>query len=137
MIDRIPFKELLIFLFLLIFCLPDRTLAQDFQWVDGVGSSGYHGESGTAIAADFNGDSYVTGLFFETVTFGGFPLTVQGGSDIFITKYDPDGNVLWATSAGSPTNSVLERGTDIVYYDDGVDGLLYVIGEYSAPRELT
>jgi Beta-propeller repeat len=67
------------------------------------------------IAMDFRGNSYVTGFFAGTATFGAGEanetvLEDAGGSDMFVAKYDRDGDLLWATSAGGP---VVAQGTGI------------------------
>ena len=57
------------------------------------------------IATDGAGNSYVTGNFEDTATFGaGEPnettLTSAGSSDILVAKYDPSGALVWAKRAG-------------------------------------
>lgn len=54
---------------------------------------------GRDVATDDTGNIYVTGVFGHhnfggSVTFGSITLTSVGGHDIFIAKYDPNGNVL-------------------------------------------
>ena len=60
------------------------------------------------IAVDASGNSYVTGYFQGTATFGYTTLTSSGGSDIFVAKLDSWGNWLWAKNAGG-------TGADIGY----------------------
>ena len=55
---------------------------------------------GREISVDANGNCYVIGSFGETATFGKFTLTSKGYTDIFIAKYDSNGNCLWASQAG-------------------------------------
>lgn len=56
---------------------------------------------GYAITVDASGNSYVTGSFGGEIYFGSFLLTANGSyQDIFVAKYDPNGNVIWAKSAG-------------------------------------
>lgn len=69
-----------------------------FAWVKKAGGSGYDGAN--AISVDTSGNSYVTGSFAGTASFGGITLTGSGGDDVFITKYDASGNILWAKQAG-------------------------------------
>jgi hypothetical protein len=60
----------------------------------------------SGIAFDAQGDVYVTGIFNGTVTFGATMLTAPtapGTSNMFLVKYDPSGNVLWAKSYGATT----------------------------------
>jgi hypothetical protein len=60
------------------------------------------------ISTDAGGNVYITGYFKSSfIAFGSTTLSNAGGlgcsggcSDVFVTKYDAAGNVLWATSAG-------------------------------------
>jgi len=70
----------------------------DWQWTTQAGGNG--GDRGYAIATDDNGNSFVTGLFSETATFGSHSLTSSGSCDIFVAKMDINGNWLWASKAG-------------------------------------
>lgn len=63
----------------------------------------------TGLAVDSLGNCYITGYFNSpSITFGTFPITNSGGGngDIFVAKYDPDGNSLWARSATGTTGSI-------------------------------
>ena len=60
--------------------------------------------AGPAISVDSSGNSYVTGFFGGDAAFDDVTLTSRGGKDIFITKYDPDGSLLWAKQAGGTSN---------------------------------
>lgn len=57
-------------------------------------------QSARSIAAEGSGDIVVTGHFNGTTDFGGGPLTSAGGYDIFLAKFDSDGNHLWSRSFG-------------------------------------
>ena len=46
-------------------------------------------DTGTAVACDSSGNSYVTGYFYDSVDLGGGPLTSPGGWDSFLVKYQP------------------------------------------------
>ena len=59
----------------------------------------------TGIAVDGSGNSYVTGYFQGSATFGQgqanqTTLTAAGGSDIFVAQYDSSGALQWAKRAG-------------------------------------
>lgn len=77
-------------------------MAQGWLWAKSVG--GTFNESSAAIATDTSGNVYTTGSFSSpNVTFGSFVLnnnSATGNTDIYIAKYDPNGNVMWAKSAG-------------------------------------
>jgi hypothetical protein len=57
-----------------------------------------------AIALDASGNVYTTGFFQGTVDFdpgvGTANLTSDGNSDVFVTKFDPAGNFIWAKRLG-------------------------------------
>jgi hypothetical protein len=92
-------------------------------WAHGAGGPGYEG--GQSVATDSAGNCYVTGGFEGSISFGTVTLTTSGFADVFVVKYDPNGNLLWARNAGSST---IDVGSSIA-----VDGLgnCYVTGYYS------
>ena len=57
-------------------------------------------ECSFGIATDVYGNSIITGRFKGTASFGETVLTSRGGSDIFIARYDVNGNPVWARQAG-------------------------------------
>jgi hypothetical protein len=70
-----------------------------------------------SIAVDSSGNSYLTGGFSSpTLTFGSYILTNAGSSDLFLVKYDADGNVLWAKSVGGSKN---EQGSSVMIDNTG------------------
>jgi uncharacterized delta-60 repeat protein len=83
---------------------PDGTLA----WAKSAGGSSVDsdwGESGDGITTLSDNSTVVIGSFFESATFGlGEPnqtvLTSDGDPDIFIARYNQDGSLAWAKSAG-------------------------------------
>lgn len=92
-------------LFILIFCLPNVLNGQTWDWAKSSGSSNV--DKGNGIAIDRSGNIYVTGDFrSSTITFGSTILTNAGLEDIFIVKYDPAGNVIWAKSVGGTNKEI-------------------------------
>jgi hypothetical protein len=83
--------------------------------------------SGTSTAVDAAGNTYVTGSFTGTATFGATTLTNAGGDDIFVAKRTPAGIWQWATSAGG---SYGEVGTGVAV--DG-SGNVVVTGYFESP----
>jgi hypothetical protein len=73
------------------------------DWVVGPGARG----TGMAAAVDSAGNSYVTGTFRFTATFGTISLTSKGNEDIYVTKLGPTGKTLWASSMGGTDNDVV------------------------------
>ena len=74
----------------------------DFVWAKGMGGASY--DLGTDVTVDSSGNVYTTGNFYGTVDFdpgmGVLYLTSVGDSDIFVSKLDSSGNLLWAKSMG-------------------------------------
>jgi len=67
-------------------------------WVKNIGSTLF--ETYFEVACDDNDDVYITGMFDGTVAFGDFELTSAGLYDIFLAKYSPSGECLWAVQTG-------------------------------------
>ena len=76
-----------------------------------------------SIFVDDSGYIYATGLFRDTMDFDPgpdvFEIDLVGGSDIFIEKLDPDGNLVWVKqiagiSYESPGNIVLDTMGNII-----------------------
>ncbi|MCK5052547.1 MAG: SBBP repeat-containing protein [Candidatus Cloacimonetes bacterium] len=86
----------------------------NWLWAIQAGGSGFDG--GHGIAIDENGNSYVTGIFMDTATFGSYSLNSSGGYDIFVAKIDATGNWLWVTQAGE---SGWDSGNTIALDDNG------------------
>lgn len=70
----------------------------NYLWAKRAGGIDF--DSGIAIAIDSSGNSYVTGSFTGSATFGTLTLTGSGVEDIFIAKLDTSGNWLWVKKAG-------------------------------------
>ena len=75
------------------------------NWLWATKAGGNDRDYGYDIAIDSSGNSYVTGFFNGTASFGGTTLTSSGQEDIFVAKLDSNGNWLWAKQAGG-TSSV-------------------------------
>ena len=79
--------------------------------------------SATDVAVDVFGDVYLSGSFSGTADFGkpgssqSISLTSAGGSDIYVAKYDPDGEIIWAERAGAANGS--DQATTISLDDSG------------------
>ena len=100
----------------------------DLVWAKRAGGASF--DQGQGIAVDGSGNSYVTGDFFGSPTFGPgetneTTLTSAGGDDIFVTKYDASGDLVWAKQAGG---TGLDEGNGIAV--DG-SGNSYVVGNFN------
>ncbi|HEU4928258.1 MAG TPA: HYR domain-containing protein, partial [Candidatus Krumholzibacteria bacterium] len=61
---------------------------------------------GYGVAVDASNNVFVTGMFTNTVNFGGGPLTSAGSNDVFVVKYDGDGVHQWSTRLGGPSGDL-------------------------------
>ena len=83
-------KKSIILCIVVLFMTTTVLTAYDYtwQWAKNIGGSGW--DEGTDISVDANGNSYVTGYFKETATFGAFTVTSSGNYDIFVAKLSSD-----------------------------------------------
>ncbi len=72
-------------------------------WV--VKQGGGDADAASALAIDNSGNLIMTGSFRGTGNFG-IPLVSNGIDDIFISKLDPSGNVIWSKRAGGADQDV-------------------------------
>jgi hypothetical protein len=104
-----------------------QTFAQSPEWVYAKSAGGTNDDLAFGISTDAWGNVYVTGSFqSSSITFGSTVLTNAGYANIFITKYDSNGTVLWAKSAG---------GTEVAYGNNvstDAAGNVYVTGSFSS-----
>ena len=82
-------------------------------------------DKGRGIAVSPAGDIYITGNFSSSTSFGSISLVSTGGNDVFIAKYDTDGQVQWAKKAGG---TLQDRGYGIAI-DDSEN--VFVIGTFT------
>lgn len=87
---------------------------------------GFDDDRGMSVAVDRNNNIIVTGYYKSTDLVFGPILTNSGGQDMFIVKFGPSGNVLWASSAAGTANDVGHTVTT-----DSV-GNIYLIGAFSS-----
>ena len=88
------------FLFVLLLFCTTFIFAQSEVWQWAKQAGGTYWDEGCDIAIDSSGNSYVTGFFKETASFGSTNLTSSGQDDIFVAKLDSSGNWLWTKQAG-------------------------------------
>ncbi len=92
-------------------------------WAKSAG--GYGGDRATSVALDASGNIFVAGFFDGAdITVGSTTLTNLGYSDLLLIKYDANGNVQWAISAGGKgDDAVTSIATD-------APGNVYLAGRY-------
>lgn len=106
-----------------------RACAQTFQWA--VGSDGTSNVQTADIATDASGNSYVTGEFYGQLIIGTDTITSAphwaNGPELFVAKFDTDGNPIWVRRASGPGQGDICQGENIAL--DAV-GNAYVTGYY-------
>ena len=87
-------------------------------------------DESNSIARDAAGNLYITGSFSGQAQFGegatATTLTAAGNSDIFLAKYAPDGELLWAIGVGGTGSDV---GSDV---EVDAAGNVFVTGRFSS-----
>ena len=118
-----------LFILTSIFFLAFKLNAQAPNWNWSQKAGGNQFDFGSSVKVDVSGNSYVTGGYSSSsITFGPMNLTnySTGTPDIFVTKYDANGTVLWAKSFGGNGYDV---GSSIAF--DAV-GNCYVTGYFTS-----
>jgi len=75
-------------------------------WARRAGGANY--DTGFSLCSDNQGNCYTIGWFSGDATFATTTLHSRGGSDVFVTKHDPSGSLLWVTQLGRPTDDLGE-----------------------------
>lgn len=90
--------------------------------------------SAASVATDASGNIYMTGYFSgqtNTIKFGSYTLTATStANNMFLVKYDPNGNVLWAKNHGGITATMGEGGNSVTTDNSGN---IFVTGYYTSP----
>lgn len=84
------------------------TIASD-SWEFAIGGSAYDRTYGVAV--DYLGNVFIAGSFFNTIDLGGETLDAAAGR-AFIAKYDPDGELIWASQISGNSGNPLHVSTD-------------------------
>ncbi|MDH3754852.1 MAG: hypothetical protein OEU32_13355 [Acidimicrobiia bacterium] len=99
-----------------------------------MGGTGF--DDGLAVVVDGSGNVYSTGRFTGTVDFDPGPamfnLTSAGSTDVFVSKLDSAGNLVWAVAMGGNGNNNGDAGTGVAV--DG-SGNVYTTGNFEATAD--
>jgi len=108
------------------FCITSFAQAPSWLWVKSAAATGDIGPN--SVAVDASGNIYMAGDFdYPTITFGSITLTNNDNSDIFLVKYDVNGNVLWAKTAGGTS-----QWDDLNSIAVDLSGNVYVVGTFNS-----
>ena len=89
----------------------NNSFAQNWQWANSAG--GANNDRPASLCQDANGNIYVTGnvsypvAYFQTDTFN-----VSGVNDIYLAKYDANGNELWVKHFGGSYNNWMNQKSE-------------------------
>jgi len=95
-------------------------------WAKSAGGNSY--DYPYSVCADLYNNIYVTGAIRSTNFMAeNLPLATTGGEDVFVLKYNTNGNISWVASYGSSNNSEYAKGicTDIY-------GNIYLTGDFKS-----
>jgi len=97
-------------------------------WLWAKGSGGLNNDGGRAICTDPSGNIIVAGGFAApSMQVGTVTVNSMGGNDIYLAKFDPQGNMIWIQTIGG-------TGLDIVgSVCTGTNGNIYICGYYDSP----
>lgn len=99
----------------------------NYVWAKSIGGTG--NDASNSIALDVGGNICIVGTFSSTADFDPGPdtasISINGGSDAFLARYDTAGNYLWAKSIGG---SGADNGYDLTTDNQGK---IYVVGSFS------
>lgn len=99
----------------------------DFVWAKSIGGLSF--DVGYSIVLDIMGNFFITGCFESTIdcdpNIGTYNLTSAGSIDIFIAKFDVNGNIVWAKGMGGIGD---DRGYSLAL--DSMDNI-YTTGKFS------
>ena len=92
----------------------------NWQWIEQVsitGVSQFAEATISDIAVASNGDIFATGMFYDTISFGGITLTSTGYWDCWTAKISPNGQWQWAQSLNGDGDydGVTVNTLDVVY----------------------
>ncbi|NNM95902.1 MAG: hypothetical protein HKL88_10660, partial [Bacteroidia bacterium] len=123
---RLKYGYSLIIVFLL-FC-NITTIAQSWIWsrqAKPIGAGIGEVSTDHSVATDNKGNSYYTGYFQDTISFGSYTLFPKSIRNFFLVKYNSNGNVLWAKQANEA--SIFSGGVGESVAIDNL-GNVYVTG---------
>jgi hypothetical protein len=96
-----------------------------YLWAVKAGGTGT--EEGLSIAVDAAGNSFVTGYFNGTTTFGSTTLT-SSNKDAFLARYDNAGTLVWVVQAGG---TGIDIGNKVSISGSGNHAIVCVAGIYN------
>ncbi len=106
-------------------------------WVRQAGSvplyqiGSYSSDAALGLATDSEGNAYITGSFTGNANFGDNQLSKSAGAALFLAKYSPSGDALWAIQSGGSGNV---QGNGLCA---GPNGNVFVTGVFMGTNTLS
>ncbi|MDZ7742596.1 MAG: SBBP repeat-containing protein [Bacteroidota bacterium] len=88
-------------------------------------AGGVHMDQGRDLEVDPNGNTYLTGFFNSLAEFGMLEKESFGMSDVFVAKFNPEGEITWLLNAGG---TLADFGFGI---STGADSSAYICGAFT------
>ena len=103
------------------------------QWARYPTSIASSNSNSSSIFCDRQGNAYVTGVFHDSIIVGSTTLKSKGSSDIFLVKFDGNGNVLWAKQSFAQTrfdailsNGMITDDANNIYLAGQIEGVVTI-----------
>jgi hypothetical protein len=112
------FKQIILISFINVSLWNNNFISQEYKWCNSIGS--YSVEHANAVVCDLNNNIYITGSYRNTIDIdpgtASSIITSNGESDIYIQKFNSNGDLEWAKTIGG-TN--FDYGKDIAVDNSG------------------
>ncbi|MFN8348796.1 MAG: SBBP repeat-containing protein [Spirosomataceae bacterium] len=86
-------------------------------------------DQGNGVATDGSGNVYVIGNYKSAIVFGATTLNLAGTNDVFVAKYNSNGDLAWVQRITGDNNLAMNEEGKSIAVDD--NGNVYVIGQVS------
>ena len=100
--------------------------AQNFSWVKTIYATTTHDCGTQAVVSDAQNNVLSTGYYTGNTISSGVSLSGSGTPDVFVTKHDPSGNLLWTYN----TNTQTSGGAISTDIEVAPDGSIIVVGYF-------
>lgn len=110
----------------------------DYLWAKKAGSPSM--DEGHSIDVNRSGEIYVTGFIGDSSGFDTIGVANRGANDIFIAKYDAQGNAIWAQGLGGPApdkGTVIKENGSNFYLAASYQALAFIDSSASAPNHFS
>ncbi|HYF04186.1 MAG TPA: choice-of-anchor D domain-containing protein [Patescibacteria group bacterium] len=105
--------------------IQSQQLDAEWEWIRTPGNS-VKDQWTTIATVDDNGDTYLTGMFYNTIDFGNGVILTDNTASRFLAKFDVDGDLLWARKIAGHVYA----GLPFFHRTDG-NGNIYITGYFS------